>query len=129
VFSPDLRGRRGRDARLRRRNRQETSGAACLRLASISTCIDASSLHTRRFSHFVRFQWFAARKIFPPLDFRHSGVMHTCRKTDGGASGGRVPPEDDLCLSFIAVSGLEEAIKNDSMNSTCQKEKSILFQK
>ena len=25
----------------------------------------------RRFSHFVRFQWFAARKISPSLDFRH----------------------------------------------------------
>jgi len=33
-------------ARLRRRDRQETSEAACGRLVSISICIDAPSMHT-----------------------------------------------------------------------------------
>ncbi len=72
VLAPERRGRRSDDSEApraatgRRLPRQQARGSSRFRPVSTHRrCLP------RRFSHFVRFQWFAARKIFPPFDFRH----------------------------------------------------------
>ena len=56
-------------ARLRRRNRQETSEAACLRLVWISTCIYAPSLHTPWIFPFRAIPMVCSKENFPSPRF------------------------------------------------------------
>jgi hypothetical protein len=49
--------------------------------------------YPRRFSHFLRFQWFAERKISPPLDFRHR-----TRRVAGHTSAG--PTTERAAVGF-----------------------------
>ena len=115
---------RGSDAAAGRR----LPRAACLRLVSISTCVDAPSLHTPWIFPFRAISMVCSKGNFPFTRFTPHGAARCgprVRKTDDGARDSRIPPEADLCISFIAVSGPEEAINNDSMNSTGQKEKSL----
>jgi hypothetical protein len=120
VFAPDRRGRRGRD-----REAPAPQPAGDFRGSVLEARLDFD-LHRRTL---------AAYPVDFPISCDFNGLqqgkfsLHSISAARRGAMRTTRPQdrEDDLCISFIAVSGPMEAIENDSINSIGQKDKSLIF--